>query len=293
MFTHLCIEYADASSKLESISLNYRLRSNTVVPKWIAKVQLAQEQYSIDDPARFYGFDSLEIQQQDALKRINKAIDVINSHETIVLRRPNAINDYDTLNYLHHIFEVYHGLLGQQTHAFYLSANDYVRRSLADLNICVHRCESVARGALPRHVVTYYGLPKTDQLEPEDYQLFTDQYQTGTVYLNYVEIGKTLEDLAVDNDHYIADEAFKPFRFYSADFCILFADSDTNQVIAKRELVKQYYTNNINFFRSKGLDLASPYLKLGRIPLADLDCNETDVLQLIKTRQFVKSVKFI
>jgi hypothetical protein len=34
------------------------------------------------------------------------------------------------------------------------------------------------------------------------------QIKFGTVYLNYCEIGKTVEDLANDNDKYIGDDAF-------------------------------------------------------------------------------------
>jgi hypothetical protein len=183
--------------------------------------------------------------------------------------------------------------LGQQNHEFYNTATASVKRALADLNILVHRCESIARGATPRHVVTYYGLPKTKQLDIEDYKLFTDMYTAGTVYLNYVEIGKTLEDLAIDNDQYIADEAFKPFRYYSADFCVLLADSSLNSILDKRDSMKNYYNNHAKFFLDRGLYARHPYLNPGKIPLADLDGNAEDLLKLLEDRQFVKSVKLI
>jgi hypothetical protein len=290
MYKYICIEYADPDNLIDSIPLTFRLRNNSVVPKWTNKIIQAQKQYSIDDPKRFYGFDDHQTQITQALLRINSCIDIINSHNTIIDRKLTDVNDTDTLNYLHHIFEVYHGLLDQQTHEFYVTASTDVQRALADLNICVHRCESIAQGAVPRHVVTYYGLPKIDVLDLEDYNLFTDVYKFGTVYLNYVEIGKTLEDLAVDNDQYIADEAFRPFRHYSADFGVLFADSDFQQVCQRRDLVRDYYLSNSEFFLKRGLHSEHAYLKIGRIPLADIDSSPGDVLQLLRTRQYVKSV---
>ena len=290
MYKYLCIEYADPDNLIDSIPIRFRLRDNSVVPKWTDKLIKAQRQYTIDDPGRFYGFEDKQTQITQALSRINSCIDIINSHEPIVERRLDTVNDTDTLNYLHHIFEVYHGLLDQQTHEFYLTATKEVQQALADLNICVHRCESIAQGSTPRHVVTYFGLPKTDVLDINDYELFTDIYKFGTVYLNYVEIGKTIEDLAVDNDQYIADEAFQPFTHYSADFGVLYADSDGQQVDQRRTLVRDYYLNNSEFFLQRGLYAEHPYLKIGKIPLADLDSPPNNVLQLLRTRQYVKSV---
>ena len=290
MYKYLCIEYADPDNLIDSIPIRFRLRDNSVVPKWTDKLIKAQRHYTIDDPSRFYGFEDKQTQITQALSRINSCIDIINSHEPIVERRLDTVNDTDTLNYLHHIFEVYHGLLDQQTHEFYLTATKEVQQALADLNICVHRCESIAQGSTPRHVVTYFGLPKTDVLDINDYELFTDIYKFGTVYLNYVEIGKTIEDLAVDNDQYIADEAFQPFTHYSADFGVLYADSDRRQVDQRRTLVQDYYLNNSEFFLQRGLYAEHPYLKIGKIPLADLDSPPNNVLQLLRTRQYVKSV---
>lgn len=156
---YLLIEYADPEDQLESITLTYRLRNNPIVPKWIERMRLAQartDKYPIDDPDRFYGFSPIELQREQALFDINQCIDNINAHKELVWRRPESVDDQDCLNYLHHIFEVYHGLLDEQG-----DKDNHLRYMLSRLNVLVHRCESVARGAAPRHVVTYYGLPKT------------------------------------------------------------------------------------------------------------------------------------
>jgi len=289
---YLYIEYANPNDLSDSFTVRFKLRDNTLAPLWVDRVLVAQEKYAIDHPSRFYGFGTLDSQTNYALQEINNCIDVINYHKPLVERKLYNVDDSDTLNYLHHIFETYHGLLGLQQHQIYLEAPDHVKSALAYLNICVHRCESVSRGAKPRHVVTYFGLPKTKTLTSEHYNLFTDIYQFGTVYLNYVEIGKTLEDLTLDNDRYIGDDAFKPFNYYSADFCVMYFNSDLPKVLSKRTQIKNYFNQNSEFFLSKGYYPGDPRLNAGRIPLADIDNYGTDVLQLLEHRQYVKSVSF-
>jgi len=293
MYSYLCIEYADPLNHEDSIKIKFKLRNSSIVPLWVDQVLKAQQKYSIDDPTRFYGFESYYEQEKTALLKINNCIDIINSHSEIIKRKLTSVTDQDTLNYLHNIFEVYHGLLDQQTHPFFTSASKQVKDALADLNICVHRCESIVRGNKPRHVVTYFGLPKSLTLTDEHYNLFTDIFEFGTVYLNYVEIGKTIEDLAMDDDRYISDEAFKPFNFFSADFVVNFFESNLNQVFERRDLVRNYYLKHSKFFLAKGYYAGHSHLNLGKIPLADIDYRQPDVLQLIQTRQYVKSVNFI
>jgi len=281
---YLLIEYADQAGQLEPITLHYKLRDNPIVPKWIECVRQAQKQYEIDDPERFYGFG--DDQTEQALIRINKCIDLINSFETIVERKVTCINDQDALNYLHNIFEKYHGLLDQQNNDFWNRAPLQVRRALADLNIAVHRCESVYRGAEPRHVVTWFGLEKNKLLDHNDYAHAIHTWESGTVFLNYVEIGKTLEDLATDNDQYIADGAFQPFRHYSADFVVRFSNRTSRQAQASHDKIYAYYQQH--------KDKLAPWqicYTNGQFPLADLE-GDLD-LDAIGNRQLVKSVQLI
>lgn len=285
----LLIEYCDPNNLLDTVTLTYRLRDHSVTRKWIDRIQLAQSLYAIDSPGRFYGFGSIDNQIKYALEQMNSCINIINSYQPIINRRLVDVNDQDTLNYLHNIFECYHGLLDQQNTDYWNNASANVRAALADLNILVHRCESVARGANPRHVVTWYGLPKTEQLTIDDYKLFDSNIKFGTVYLNYVEIGKTLDDLAVDNDQYIGDDAFRPFRHYSADFNIRFYNRTSDEIDVA---VKQYYDNHQKFFIDRNLPWGHPYLNSGSIPLADLE-DDPSIVKELTTRQYVKSVTLI
>lgn len=283
---YLSIEYADPAGQLEPITLHYRLRHNPIVPKWLERVQAAQRLYEIDDAQRFYGFGDLAEQQTHALLSINKCIELINSFEHIIDRPMSDINDQDTLNYLHNIFERYHGLLDQQNTDYWNRAPHQVRKALADLNIAVHRCETAVRGAEPRHVVTYFGLPKTKMLDWKDYAHAVHTWEPGTVFLNYVEIGKTLEDLATDNDQYIADGAFQPFKHYSADFVVRFSNQTARQAEEKHAKIYTYYQQHKDKF--------SPWQACytnGQFPLADIE-GELD-LSVIANRQMVKSVQLI
>lgn len=282
-FKYLHIEYAAPANLSDTFTVDYQLRPHAFVPKWIDCVLRAQQQYSIDDPARFYGFGTWEEQVASSLTAINQCADAVEKGLRISIpRRLLDINDQDTLNYLHHIFEVHHGLLDKQSH------NAELNQHLCNLNILVHRCESVQRGANPRHVVTYFGLPKEQQLADEDYEQFETVTRFGTVYLNYVEIGKTLEDLANDNDQYIHDNAFRPFKHYSADFVVRFWDAENHE---HQQRTKHYYHQHQAFFEQQGYSWEQLSKSLGSLPLADI-VNKENLLEQLKTRQWVKSVKF-
>jgi len=276
---NLVIEYENPHNTL---TLEYRLRDNPVVAKWVDRVHAAQQLYQIDDPTRFYGFGKYKDQVTDAIKQINHCIAIINLYRPIITKELSDINDQDTLNYLHHIFELYHGLLDQPGWA---EAPDAVIQALADLNLGVHRCESTARGAEPRHVVTYYGLPKDRTLDPSDYKYFTDVWNPGTVFLNYCEIGKTIIDLARDNDSHIAPQAFQPFKHYSADFVVRCSGQTEAQANEKYATMYTYYLEHKEFFG----DWQDCYTN-GSVPLADL-ITPID-LSVLEQFQSVKSVSF-
>jgi hypothetical protein len=285
MYKNLLIEYANPCDLNDTLTLEFRLRDHSFIHRWIERVQTAQAQYPIDDPARFYGFGTYEKQVEDSISRINNCITTINLYRPVISRVLSDVRDQDTLNYLHHMFEIYHGLLDSQVDLFWTNAPDTVKQALAELNLCVHRCESVARGANPRHVVTWYGLPKDKLLNINDYKLFTDQWDFGTVMLNYVEIGKTLADFATDNDAYINPSAFQPFKHYSADFSVKFWNTDPLQINQNRAKINAYYDARTDFFGPWQTCFAN-----GSIPLADIITPVS--LSDLEQRQYVKSVNF-
>lgn len=290
MFTDVEIQYANPAKLDDVYAIEFKIKEHAVAQKWAYLVSVANKKYSIDDPGRFYGFFDKEDLIRRALDKINNTIDIINSSENIIDRHLTDIVDQDTLNYLHHIFEVYHGLLNTQTSEFWSRAPIQTRKALADLNIYVHECESLGRNSRPpiAHAVTWYKMPKITKLTNDDYGLFEMGAKFGTINLLYTEIGKTLEDLSIDNDQYIFDTAFKPFRFLSADFMVTFYDD--NEIQSKYLKIKEYYDKNVKFFTDRGLEWGHPYLSPGTVVLANIKNTSDDIINKLKSRQWVKSI---
>lgn len=295
MFTRVEIEYANFNQLDDVITVDFKINESQIAQKWATLLSLAIKKFPIDDPGRFYRFHDRQELITKALYKINKTIDVINNHQYIIDRYLENILDQDTLNYLHHIFEINHGLLDDQTSTFWKNAPNSIRIALSNLNTRVHECESIGRDLIPnpRHVVTWYKMPKVTKLQDEDYKLFEFGSRFGTIYLMYTEIGKTLEHLSQDRDRYIFDSAFRPFRHISADFVVNYYDDDPAEIASKYKAMETYYYANKKFFIDKGLPWEHPYLTPGSIPVAEIVTKSDDVVDKIKTRQWVKSIKII
>ena len=270
------------------LELKFQIRDTPVAELWTERM-LARGHYTLDHPDRFYGFGTPAQEQARAVEYIQLCIDTINTHDPII-HRPFEYTQ-DCLNYLHNIFERYHGLLDQQHNDYWSSAPELVRRALADLNLAVHRCESVASGTNPRFVCTWYGMPKTQQLALDLQEQYTDaQIKFGTVYLNYCEIGKTAEDLANDNDKYIGDDAFRPFDHYSADFNVQFRNQDLTNRYHK---IQNYIDQHRDFFLARGItNVYNTQARPLRLPVADLVYNgsQEQIIAQIAERQWVQQV---
>lgn len=268
--------------------LQFKIRNSPVAELWIDRM-LQRTAWPLDHPNRFYGFGTPAEERQRAVETIQQCISTINAHDPIIHREFEYTQD--CLNYLHNIFERCHGLLNQQTSLYWQSAPSSVRRALAELNLAVHRCESVSAGSHPRLVCTWFGMPKTHRLDPDLQVLYGDwRIKFGTVYLNYCEIGKTVEDLTHDNDMYISDDAFRPFSHYSADFNIQFHDRDLTKSYGR---VQKYIDDHQDFFVDHGIKSvynikAQPL----RFPVAELEYSgdRNQLLLEIAQRQWVNQV---
>lgn len=236
----------------QGLRLEFSLLDTPIAELWIERFNAAQA-YPLDHPNRFYGFGTDEQERSRALEQILSCVRTINEYQNVITRPINSVDDQDALNYLHNIFERYHGLLDQQTSKFWHDAPDGVRRALAELNLAVHRAETAIRGARPRMVCTWFGLPKTHRLGPDlmaAHGVLAPKF--GTVCLNYVEIGKTLLEMAQDDDKYIGDDAFRPFDSYSADFVIRFHEFSVDEIRDSLLLAERYFNQHRQFFENQG-----------------------------------------
>jgi hypothetical protein len=251
---------------LVDLSLQFRVLKNPIAELWLERMR-QRHQWPLDDPERFYGFNPRNQDEQIALDKINDCIQQVQVRFPEHNRGPVlSCADQDSLNYWHHVFETRHGFLEQE------NRSDPLTAVLANLNVAVHRCESVARGNRPRFVCTWYGMPKTKTLTSELMQ----QYGTlnpafGSVCLNYCEIGKTLEDLTQDCDNYISDSAFRPFNHYSSDFNVRMHEETVDYVSDKLVRMQQYYNQHREFFFDQGFTtFQDPRLLPLRFPVAQL-----------------------
>jgi len=272
----------------QGLELQFQIRSTTLAELWVERMQ-ARGSYPLDHPDRFYGFGSQLEERIRAEIMIEQCIKTINQHEAIIEREFDW--SQDGLNYLHNIFERYHGLLDQQTSEYWQQAPVVVRQALSELNLAVHRCETVLEGAKPRFVCTWFGMPKTKKLDPAQLAQWGEtQIQFGTVYLNYCEIGKTVEDLTHDNDAYIGDEAFRPFSYYSADFNVAFFDQDLS---SKEPSMQQYIDQHRDFFLAHHItNVYNARAQPLRFPVADLKYagNTKELITQIARQQRVLEV---
>jgi hypothetical protein len=273
----------------DPIQLRFAIRNNPIADAWLERMS-QRDTWPLDDPTRFYGFDSQEKEQQRAENLILQCVKTINDYKPIIDRPFTSIRDQDYLNYLHHVFEIYHGLLDQQSHEFWTQAPDTVRDALAQLNIAVHRCESL-ESCRPRLVCTWFGMPKIYKLDPAQAMLHGSMtVPFGTVCLNYVEIGKTLEDLTHDQDQYIGSDAFQPWQRYSADFFVSFFDVDRSEKLPE---MKRYLQQHWNFFIAQGIESVYNVKALPlRFPVADLEDSRprAELIKLIAQRQYITRV---
>jgi len=279
--------------ELTDLNLQFKILDNPLSKLWLERMAM-REQYPLDNPDRFYGFDSQGQAEDKALLQIQRTCAEINSWNNLIEKTIESVHDQDTLNYLHNVFEQWHGLLDQiPEHPIYGRFPVHIRQSLANLNIDVHRCESVSRGNRPRFVCTWYGLPKTQTISDELLQYGTLNPKFGSVCLNYCEIGKTLEDLTQDNDNYISDAAFRPFNHYSADFNVRMHEETADYLAEKLCRMQDYYNQHRDFFFDQGFTtFQDPRLVPLRFPVAELieTLPRTQLIQQIAQRQYITRV---
>jgi hypothetical protein len=280
---------------INSVELEFDVLHTPVAELWLERMS-QRHHWPMDNPDRFYGFNTVKQEQQRALDTMQQCIDTVNQHQPIIDQTLTRVDDQDTLNYLHNIFERYHGQLDQQTHEFWQTAPEAVRQALVMINITVHRCESFRSGHMnTRFVCTWYGMPKTQTLALGlQQQHGVLQSEFGGVYLNYCEIGKTATDMANDHDQYMADEMFCPFNYYSADFRVdLYSDSMDAAQQRQQRTVK-YVQERKEFFQQFGIvgtdDVRIQPLKFKVAQLIYDSADTERIISQIRANQYVNSV---
>lgn len=266
----------------------------SITYKWIKHLNLfIQAGQPWDDPKRFYNFSTTEYSEASVFDKIRSLLMTVHNYDPkIITKDIKSPLNQDDLNYLHHIFEKYHGLYDEQNlNEFFQEAPKPVQDALGDLNIWIHRYESI--GGFPRFVATWKYKPYRDKFDYADMELFTLSEEWGDLRLNYCEIGKSLYDFWHDNDSYIDKEAFKPHHHFCFDCTVRFTDKTKQEFQVEEEKIWNYFDANYKFFKSLGYEKYDKRLCMGGITIGKLIYNQPrqEILREISKHQTMKSIR--
>jgi hypothetical protein len=238
--------------------ITFDIFSTSIAQRWASEVE---KNYPFFETTRFQGWPDKDFNYY--VTELEKQITIVNRY------RPNTVDNVgfvnqEKLNYLHKFFEVLRGPIESGTD-FYNTAPADVKDAIMKFNVLIHEFEHFTRDSdEPTIIGTYKDRPRIELLD-EDYEHFTFKWKSGTVYINYCEVGKTLLDAFKDNDTIVGKDNVRPLKYYSADFMIKFGLTVPDEFYQKRllDFNNWYKTTNYNF----------EHLSLGLIPVAHLSSN--------------------
>lgn len=257
--------------KDKTMDLVFDVLDIPVAQRWLDQVRMFLALGSpFDDQERFYNFPNTKFTREYCVQQLANIIDILRPwvselEDWTTLHNPNQ----NTLNQLHHVFEVYHGLYDQQKQNYRFQRMPLeARQAVANLNIWIHRMETL--GQAPRFVVTWHTKPTRLPLTHDDFKLMSLEENWGDLRLNYCDIGKTLECLWQDQDQYISPEAFRPMRHFGMDFVVKFGDHNRTYYQNRARAIWQYFDQHQREFKELGYTKQTPGFELGSITVAQL-----------------------
>lgn len=291
MFKKIVITLTNGESDYD---LYFDLLDLSITQRWLKHLELfIQAGQPWDDPKRFYNFPNTPYPEPVVAAKLKQLAGTIKNYAPEIMQRELGTTiTQDDLNYLHHVFELYHGLYDQQhLNNFFNQAPVEIQDALADLNIWIHRYETL--GLMPRFVATWKYKPYRGSLEQDDFELFTLKEDWGDLQLNYCEVGKTLYHYWHDNDQYIFPEAFKPLHHYCFDFTVRFTNKTEQDHLEIEQQIWNYFDQHQEFFAQQGYKKYDPKLSLGAITIAKIvqDRPRDEIIKMISQHQQFKSIR--
>lgn len=253
----------------KDLKLSFKIRDTPIAEKWFSELSKNYELYETD---RFTNWGT-----HNLIPELNQCIFDINQYDNIIDRyilydNPNIQKD---LNYLHKFFEELRGEVNQGT-KWFNNAPLEIQERVKKFNILIHKLEAELRTSNhPTVVVTFRNRPVIN-LNDDDLKHFTFRWTSGTVYINYCQVGKTVLDIFKDKDN-IAN-GVRPQQYYSADFMIKFGPTTKYPVY----LLKKMYLSQ--WIKRQSFKFKNP--NLGMIPVADIihDIDRTYLKQFNKIK---------
>jgi len=284
------IRLSDRDDHTKHMDLKFKLLQHSFMKKWIACVLHAQQkQYPISEPWAMYDLND-SMNSEFLVQQLNRFIKEVDKEVLLFGIELNDINDQDTLNRIHAIFEQHHGKLDEwKTNPLFKNKSPHFRNNLSQINQFVHSCETVGSDS-PRIRIVWFDLPKHENLfSNNDYKLFTLEKKWGSLYHHYCDVGKNIEALADIPDAHHHD--IVPNLHFSADCVATFSERDPETVEKIRSMTQQYKLANKELLRDKGYVSNDPRLTCGKIELARLetDLSQQEVMDEIKKYNHIQS----
>jgi hypothetical protein len=259
------------TNEITDLNLEFLVRDSNIADRWYQELQ---KNYPLHEKNRFSNWNS---NNKTLINELNEQINIINNYQHIITAEVKESFNQQDLNYLHIFFEKLRGEVFAKS-SWYKDSPLHVKDALEKFNVLIHQLESSLRtkNKHPTVVVTFQNSKKL-KLKQDDYKYFTYKWTSGTVYINYCQVGKTILDVFKDRDS--IKEGVRPQIYYSADFMIKFGPS-TNIIT--------YFIKSILLNRwIKRQNFKFDNLSLGMIPVADLITNisKEELLKFTQVKQ--------
>lgn len=238
----------------EDAILTFKVRNTPTAQKWFAELS---KNYPLYETDRFTNWSN-----KDLIKELKIQLDIIKKYDERIKANVSSDITQSELNQLHKYFENLRGEVSKGT-AWYNAAPKKIQNALLRFNVLIHELEaSIRTSQHPTMVVTFKERPIIE-LSPYDLENFTFRWTSGTVYINYCHVGKTILDIFKDKDK--ISDAVRPQTHYSADFMVKFGPTTSYaKYLFKKIMISLWLPfQRFNFKNSN----------LGMIPVADLISN--------------------
>jgi len=287
--------FCNKETKQDEFKLHYILKDTGISFKWFIELNKAVKENTPINNTRFYNFVNDPWTQQKIADEINLRIDICNNeYPNLIPYKVDENLTQEDHNNLHLFFEKYRGAI-LDPHPYYINGSKDYKKSMAELNILIHRWEGLNSDGLGinRRCIFEFEKKERKLLIDADYQYFKLSNNFAEIYLNYCEVGKQLWDVCRDEDEVVGEDNIRPLRYYSVEFGIKFSQTTLEEEKANLKKFYDWFARNENFLNNLGFYKNDPKISLGYIPVATWidDYSHDYVIQNIEKRQFLKRIE--
>ena len=226
--------------------------------------------------------------KQHMINDLERSVNIVNIHTEYEIDEDFSKFDQETLNRLHHHFEILQGQLWNPS-SFLTTASGEVRCAICYLNHCCHELEayydSYEKEYTNYNGYFYYNLlgitDRTDMPLGIKKQ-FTTDITDGMVYLHYAQTGKTWYEAYLDNDLEIDPSNISEHRVITGEFNLYSGPGFSFPTDS----------NFTSWLESKNVDPNDSDLALGYAPVATADVPYTELQEILKEYDDFYSIEF-